>query len=92
VNSLAALKAFWMASASRLPAVAPLRIEAVMPSRPREAAPVAFTAVASRPDSPALTLLIEALALSASTVTTGASLLSAAVLARRCGIANLRIN
>jgi hypothetical protein len=77
VQDFAQLSAVLMASASRLPAVAPLTMAAVMPSMPREAPRAALTAVVSIEDRPALTLLMDALALSASTVTTSSSLLSA---------------
>ena len=73
VHSLANSMAFLIASASRLPAVAPLTIEAVMPSIPPEAARADLVAAASMPDRFALTLLMDWFALSTSTVTTSSS-------------------
>ena len=73
VHSFANSMAFLIASASRLPAVAPLTIEAVMPSIPDEAARADFVAAASMPDRFALTLLMDWFALSTSTVTTSSS-------------------
>jgi len=58
----------------QIPAVAPLTMLAVMPSIPAEAPRAALAAVCSMLDRPALTLLIEALALSTSTWTTSSSL------------------
>src|SRR5579883_1038885 len=85
VHCLAQSTAVLMASASRLPAVAPLTIEAVMPSMPAEAPRAAFAAVASMLDRLALTLLMEAFARLASTSTTSSSLLSEGILRRRSG-------
>jgi len=68
---------FLIASASRLPAVAPFTIEAVIPSMPCEAPRAAFVAVASIFDRLVLTLLMDWFALSTSMVTTSSSLLSA---------------
>jgi hypothetical protein len=65
------------AEARKPAAAAPLATDTVSPSMPEEALRAAFTAVASIDDSPALTLLIEALARLTSTSTTSSSLLSA---------------
>ena len=70
VHSFANSRAFLIASASRLPAVAPLTIEAVMPSMPPEAARADLVAAASMLDRFALTDLMDWFALSTSTVTT----------------------
>ena len=78
--------AFLIASANRLPAVAPLTIEAVMPSMPCEAARADLVAAASMPDRFALTLLMDWFALSTSTVTTSSSWLLFAMGARPLAI------
>ena len=70
VHSFTVSMAFLMASASRLPAVAPLTIEAVMPSIPDAAARADFVAAVSMLFRFALTLLMDWFALSTSTVTT----------------------
>jgi hypothetical protein len=77
VNSLAQVSALLMASASRLPAVAPFTMATVMPSIPCDAPRALFAAAASMLDRLALTLLMDALARLASTSTTSSSLLSA---------------
>jgi hypothetical protein len=79
VNSLAQATALLMASASRLPAVAPFTMAAVMPSMPEDAPCAALAAVCSMLDRPELTVLMDALALLTSTSTTSSSLLSATV-------------
>lgn len=78
MNSLAQATALLMASARRLPAVAPFTMAAVMPSMLDEAPCAAFAAVCSMLDRAELTDLMDALALT-STSTTSSSLLSAMV-------------
>src|SRR5579883_799871 len=85
VHSFPKSMTFLMASASRLPAVAPLTIEAVIPSMPCEAPRAALAAVCSMLDRLVLTLLMEAFARLASTSTTSSSLLSEGILRRRSG-------
>jgi hypothetical protein len=71
--------AFLVPSVRRFPAVVPLTMLAVIPSIPAEAPRAALAAVCSMLDRPALTVLIEAFALSTFTWTTSSRLLSAAI-------------
>jgi hypothetical protein len=91
VKSLAQASALLMASARRLPAVAPFTMAAVMPSIPCAAPRALFAAAASMLERLALTLLMDAFARLASTSTTSSSLLSA-MAPSSCYIAILRLH